>query len=217
MAKTTKSKTKSTKAAGDKSAAKTKKKAQVEASGEAESTAAHAEGSAPAKKSTKKSGQKAAPRRPLAPQTPFVKWGEGQNRWVLIDAKGQTLGRLSSHIARLLMGKDKPSYTRFSDTGDHVVVINARQVVLTGKKVDAKEYHYHTNYPGGIKTFTAKDLLRDKPERLIEWAVYGMLPKGHMGRRWYKKLRVFAGSEHPHTAQQPQPITLPDLGSWERA
>jgi large subunit ribosomal protein L13 len=188
----------------------------VETAGQ-EQEAQHAEGAAPAKKSAKKSEQKSTPRRPLVPKTPFVKWGEGEQRWRLIDASGQTLGRLSSHIAKLLMGKDKPSYTRFSDTGDHVVVINARNVVLSGNKLQDKEYNYHTNYPGGIKTFTAKELLRDHPERLIEWAVYGMLPKGHMGRRWYKKLRVFAGGEHPHKAQQPQPVTLPDLGAWEKA
>jgi large subunit ribosomal protein L13 len=134
---------------------------------------------------------------------------------VSADASGQTLGRLSSHIANVLMGKTKPTYTRHVDTGDHVVVINAKDIVLTGDKWNQKTYYYHTNYPGGIKSFTAKQLLETYPERLVERAVYGMLPKGHMGRRWYKKLRVFSGSEHPHTAQKPQAAKLPDLGVTE--
>lgn len=204
MAKTTKSKAKSSKKAGAKAPAKTKKKAVA-------AEAAHAEGTPKAKKTGTRSV-----RRPLTPKTPFVKWGEGQENWRLIDASGQTLGRLSSYIATALMGKDKASYTRHADTGDHVVVINAKKVVLTGNKLNDKTYYYHTQYPGGIKSFTAKQAMETNPERLIERAVYGMLPKGHMGRRWYAKLRVYPGAEHPHTAQQPKPVTLPDLGSWER-
>lgn len=207
MPKTTKSKAKSSKKAGAKAPAKTKTK-------KVTAEAAHAEG-AEAPKKAKKAGASAV-RRPLTPKTPFVKWGEGQENWRLVDATGQTLGRLSSYIATALMGKDKPTYTRHADTGDHVVVINAEKIRLTGNKLEDKEYNYHTNYPGGIKTFTAKQLMKDHPERLVEWAVYGMLPKGHMGRRWYSKLRVFAGAEHTHQAQQPKPVTLPNLGAGER-
>lgn len=216
MAKTTKpekSKSKSSKKAGVQASAKTKKKGGT--SEVAETLEAGApEGAKP--KSPKHSREKAAPRRPLMPRTVFAKWGEGPDNWRLIDASGQTLGRLSSYIASVLMGKDKPTYTRFTDTGDHVVVINAKNVVLTGKKWSDKVYHHHTNYPGGIKGITANELLKQHPERLIELAVYRMLPKGHMGRKWYKKLRVFAGAEHTHTAQQPKSVTLPDLGTWER-
>lgn len=152
-------------------------------------------------------------RKPLVPRTSFVKWGEGGGKWRLVDAAGQPLGRLSSLIAMILMGKDKPTYTPFSDTGDAVVVINAKEVVLTGNKWDQKVYNYHTNYPGGIKTFTARQLLEDNPERLVQWAVYGMLPKskGHLARHWYKKLRVFPGAEHTHTAQQPEAVKLPEV------
>ena len=216
MAKTTKSKTKSTKKAGAKASTKTKKKSEVQA--HAGQEAGHAEVAEGSKaKSRKNSGEKAAPRRPLMDKTHFEKWGKSPERWRLIDASGQTLGRLSSFIASILMGKDKPTYTRFSDTGDHVVVINASKVALTGKKLTDKVYQYHTNFPGGIKTFSPQKLLETHPERLIEWAVYGMLPKGHMGRRWYKKLRVFPGAEHPHQAQQPQPTKLPNLGAEKRA
>jgi large subunit ribosomal protein L13 len=157
------------------------------------------------------------PARPsLAPKTFFAKDGEIPPKWRLIDADRQPLGRLSSLIATILMGKDKAGFTRSSDTGDFVIVINAKGIVLTGKKWDDKLYKYHTNYPGGLKVSTARELHEKHPERIIENAVYGMLPKGHMGRQWYKKLRVFAGSEHPHIAQQPEPVKVPDLGYWER-
>jgi len=216
MPKTTKSKAKTSKKGGAKAPAKTKKKTTAAAQAASETAGDQPVEAQESKRQTAKdSGKKAAPRRKLAPKTPFVKWGEGQDSWLLIDAAGQPLGRLSSHIANVLMGKHKPSYTRFSDTGDHVVVINAKNVVLTGNKWSQKTYYYHTNYPGGIKSFTAQQLLETYPERLIERAVYGMLPKGHMGRRWYKKLRVFSGSDHPHTAQKPQAHTLPNLGVWE--
>lgn len=151
-------------------------------------------------------------RAPLMPKTFFAEQGK-LGSWRLIDASGQTLGRLSSHIAQLLMGKTQAGYTRHHDTGDTVIVINASKVKLTGNKWADKKYNYHTNFPGGIKTFFAKDLLAKHPEWLVEWAVHGMLPTGHMGRRWRKKLRVFAGPEHNHIAQNPTPVTLPNLGS----
>lgn len=183
----------------------TEKKKKVETK-----AAAHAPADKPAKKE-KKSGT-ATKRAPLMPKTFFAEQGK-IGSWKLIDASGQTLGRLSSHVAQLLMGKTNPGYTRHHDTGDSVVVINASKVRLTGNKWADKKYNYHTNFPGGIKTLYAKDLLSKHPEWLVEWAVHGMLPTGHMGRRWRKKLRVFAGAEHSHTAQNPTPVTLLNVGS----
>jgi len=153
-------------------------------------------------------------RNPMVPQTYFAEPGKYIG-WRLVDATNVPLGRLSSHIALLLMGKDKAAFTRHEDAGDHVVVINATKVKLTGNKWADKVYNYHTNYPGGIKTFTAQQLLDKHPDWLIQWAVWGMLPKakGHMARKWYKKLRVFPGGEHTHTAQQPVPVVLPNLGT----
>jgi len=210
MAKDTKSESKGTetkaKAPSDKATKKPKTGAEMEAKGEPKS----GKGAAP------KSGKPTTKRNPLIPRTYFAENGE-LVKWRIVDAAGQPLGRLSSYISTALMGKDKPGYTRHHDSGDAVVVINAKDVVLTGNKWDQKTYHYHTNYPGGIKSFTAKDLREKNPERLVERAVYGMLPKGHMGRQWYKKLRVFAGSEHPHKAQQPAVVKLPDMGTWEKA
>jgi len=167
------------------------------------------------KKAPKKSGEKVA-KKPLLPRTFFAKKNEGPVGWRVVDAAGLPLGRLSSYVATALMGKDKPSYTRSADTGDFVVVINASKIVLTGKKLEDKVYQYHTNYPGGLKTLHAKDVLEKNPDRLVKYAVYGMLPKGHMGRKWFKKLKVYAGADHPHTAQQPQVAKLPDLGFWQR-
>jgi large subunit ribosomal protein L13 len=169
-----------------------------------------------AKASAKPKGPKKDPasppfkRNPLIQRTYFAKPGQVKSEWRLVDASGQTLGRLSSQIATLLMGKNKPSYTRSVDTGDFVIVINAKDVVLTGKKWTDKVYQYHTNYPGGLKTATAKEIREKHPDRLIRMAVYRMLPKykGHMVRHWYKKLKVYEGAEHPHTAQQPQPVKL---------
>jgi large subunit ribosomal protein L13 len=172
--------------------------------------------SAATPKPKKTGGAKAPTRAPLAAKTYFAKDGEIAAKWRLIDADRQPLGRISSLIATILMGKDKAAYTRSSDTGDFVIVVNAKGIVLTGKKWEDKVYKYHTNYPGGLKVFTAQELLDKHPERIVERAVYGMLPKGHMGRQWYKKLRVFAGSEHPHAAQKPEPVKIPDLGYWER-
>lgn len=206
MAKATKSNKSKTKSTTKKKTSPAKKKV-AKASPRKKTTAA-AEGA------HAKSGAKSPARRPLAKRTFFAtKHATPESKWKLIDASGQTLGRLSSFIAKVLMGKDKPEYTRFTDTGDGVIVVNAEKIVLTGKKWLQKQYHYHTNFPGGIKTLAASDLRETKPERLIERAVYGMLPKGHMGRRWYGKLRVFAGANHPHTAQQPEAVTIPNLGA----
>jgi large subunit ribosomal protein L13 len=149
------------------------------------------------------------PRRPMMEKTFFAKFGQTPEKWRLIDASGATLGRLSTFIAHTLMGKDKPTYTRHADTGDHVVVINAEKIVLTGSKETQKKYYRHSNYPGGLRTETAEEVRSRHPERLVQLAVYRMLPKGHMGRRWFKKLRVFAGPAHPHTAQKPEMVKLP--------
>jgi large subunit ribosomal protein L13 len=199
------------------------KKAAPEASKKTAKAASEAKGDKPAKAAKADKAGKApkgpsVKRAPLAPKTYFAKNGETPEQWRLIDATGLTLGRLSSYIAMALMGKDKPTYTPFSDTGDHVVVINCEKVRLTGNKLEGKKYNYHTNYPGGIKEFTARELLEKHPERVIKWAVYGMLPKakGHMARHWYGKLRVYAGPNHPHTAQLPKSVQLPQFGTTER-
>ncbi len=130
--------------------------------------------------------------------------GEAQREWYVLDAKGQTLGRIATKIASVLRGKHKPTYTPNVDMGDFVVVINASEVALTGKKLDDKVYHRHTNYPGGIKTHTAKQLVENDPDRAIRTAVWGMLPKGPLGRRIIKKLKVYAGPKHDHDAQKPR-------------
>jgi large subunit ribosomal protein L13 len=131
-----------------------------------------------------------------------------QKQWHVIDAEGQILGRLASRAARILTGKDKPIYTPFLDTGDHVIVINAEKVKLTGKKLTDKMYRYHTGYPGGLKETTAGMLLAKEPGKLIREAVIGMLPKTKLGRAMRKKLKVYAGPQHPHQAQLPTPLAL---------
>jgi large subunit ribosomal protein L13 len=142
--------------------------------------------------------------------TPFPSKKTIEREWHVVDAGGQVLGRVATRVATLLMGKHKPGYTPFLDVGDHVVVINADKVVLTGNKMNDKVYHRHTGYPGGIKDARARRVLREHPERLIESAVRGMLPKTKLGRQMFTKLRVYAGAEHPHEAQQPQPYSLAD-------
>lgn len=131
-----------------------------------------------------------------------------QKQWHVIDAEGQILGRLASRAARILTGKDKPIYTPFIDTGDHVIVINAEKVKLTGKKLTDKMYRYHTSYPGGLKETTAGMLLSKEPGKLVREAVIGMLPKTKLGRAMRKKLKVYAGPQHPHQAQLPTPLAL---------
>ncbi|HZP11852.1 MAG TPA: 50S ribosomal protein L13 [Nevskiaceae bacterium] len=128
--------------------------------------------------------------------------------WVVIDAADQVLGRLATEIARRLRGKHKPDYTPNCDTGDYVVVINAAKVRATGNKLEGKIYYRHTEYPGGLRMTKLGDMLADHPERVIEKAVKGMLPKGPLGYAQFRKLKVYAGAEHPHTAQQPQTIKL---------
>ncbi len=128
--------------------------------------------------------------------------------WFLIDASGKTLGRLSSELAKRLRGKHKPVYTPHADTGDYLVVINAEKVAVTGKKLDDKMYHRFTGYIGNLKTTSLKDMLATHPERVIEIAVKGMLPKNPLGREMYRKLKVYAGSNHPHAAQQPQALDI---------
>ena len=128
--------------------------------------------------------------------------------WYIIDAADKTLGRMAVQIAVRLRGKHKPEYTPHVDTGDYIVVINAEKVRVTGKKTTDKMYHRHTGYPGGLKSISFEKLIEKAPERTIQSAVKGMLPKGPLGRAMFKKLKVYAGSEHPHTAQQPQLLNL---------
>jgi large subunit ribosomal protein L13 len=128
--------------------------------------------------------------------------------WYLVDAAGKTLGRLSTELARRLRGKHKPVYTPHVDTGDYLVVVNAEKIVVTGKKLDDKTYHHVTGYIGNIKSISLKNMLATHPERAIEIAVKGMLPKNPLGRAMFKKLKVYKGSEHPHTAQQPAPLEI---------
>jgi large subunit ribosomal protein L13 len=172
---------------------------------------------------TKKSGpedkvvtQKTAPKKakpsesktkrlPLVDKTYFAKKGEGGKNWKVVDASGKTLGRLASQVAVLLMGKHLPQYTPNNDMGDSVIVINAEKVRMTGKKWQQKVYQHHTNFPGGLKTITAQEMLTSFPERIIEKAVWRLMPKsrGHMARHWFAKLHVYAGPHHPHSAQKP--------------
>jgi large subunit ribosomal protein L13 len=134
------------------------------------------------------------------------KLAEIEHQWFVIDAAGVPLGRLSSLVARLLMGKHKPTWAPHIDTGDFVIVVNAEKSVLTGRKEEQKVYYHHSGYPGGMKSETAADRRRRRPSKLVEEAVRGMLPKGPLGRKQLKKLKVYAGPEHPHQAQQPVPF-----------
>lgn len=142
--------------------------------------------------------------------TPFPSKRDIERDWHLVDAEDQVLGRVASQVAQLLMGKHKPTYTPFLDCGDHVVVVNAEKVVLTGDKVNQKMYRRHSSYPGGLKEIRARRMLREHPTRLVERAVKGMLPKTKLGRQMLTKLRVYAGPEHPHEAQQPRPYRRGD-------
>lgn len=129
-------------------------------------------------------------------------------QWLVVDLEGVTLGRASARIASVLRGKHKPTYTPHADCGDFVVVLNADKVVLTGAKLQKKLYQHHTGFMGGVRTLTAQKLMEKRPTALVEAAVKGMLPRGPLGRQMYKKLKVYAGSEHPHQAQQPQSYDL---------
>jgi large subunit ribosomal protein L13 len=133
------------------------------------------------------------------------KAGEVPRDWILVDAQGQTLGRLACRVAMLLRGKGKPVFVPHLDVGDFVVIINAEKVVVTGRKLRQKEYHHHSQYPGGLKTVRLDKLLREKPKRVLEKAVRGMLPKNRLGDALFGKLKVYAGPAHPHMAQRPVP------------
>ena len=128
--------------------------------------------------------------------------------WYVVDAEGQTLGRLASRIAPILKGKHKPTYTPHLDCGDFVIIVNAEKVRVTGRKLDQKLYYHHSGYPGGLKSISLRDQLNKYPERVLEAAVRGMLPKNKLGRRMIKKLKVYAGESHPHEAQLPKPLEM---------
>ena len=131
-----------------------------------------------------------------------------ERKWYVVDAEGQTLGRLASQVASVLRGKNKPTYTPSMDTGDYVIVVNADKVKVTGKKLDQKVYYRHSDYVGGMKETTLKELMAKKPEDVINFAVKGMLPKGPLGRQMIKKLQVYAGPEHNHAAQKPEVLEI---------
>ncbi|MBR0381049.1 MAG: 50S ribosomal protein L13 [Eubacterium sp.] len=128
--------------------------------------------------------------------------------WYVVDAEGQTLGRLASQVASVLRGKNKPIYTPHMDCGDYVIIVNAEKIKVTGKKMDQKIYYHHSEYIGGMKETTLKEKLAKKPEQVLELAIKGMLPKGPLGRQMYKKLFVYAGPEHKHQAQQPKVLEI---------
>ncbi len=131
-----------------------------------------------------------------------------QRSWYVVDAQGQTLGRLTSRIASILRGKHKPEFTPHVDCGDYVIVVNAEKVHVTGQKMNQKKYYRHSGYPGGLKQITLRDQLQKFPNRVIESAVRGMLPKNRLGRQMFKKLKVYSGTAHPHEAQQPETLEL---------
>jgi large subunit ribosomal protein L13 len=141
-------------------------------------------------------------------KTYTVKPGDITRHWYVVDADGKTLGRLASRIAAILKGKHKPIYAPHTDVGDYVIVINADKIHVTGRKMLQKMYHHHSGYPGGLKSISLRDLLQRHPTRAIEFAVKGMLPKNRLGRRMFKKLKVYGGSDHPHQAQKPQVLEL---------
>ena len=140
--------------------------------------------------------------------TVFPSKGQVQPKWYLVDAEGQVLGRLATRVATLLRGKHREEFTPFLDFGDHVIVINAAKVRLTGKKLDQKVYRHHTGYPGGLKEIGARKLLEKKPEELVRVAVFGMLPKNRLRKAMARKLMVYADQQHPHQAQKPEPYVL---------
>ncbi len=129
-------------------------------------------------------------------------------KWYAVDATDMTLGRLAAEVAKVLRGKNKPIFTPHMDTGDYVIVVNAEKIKVTGKKMDQKIYYHHSDYVGGMKETTLKEMMAKKPARVIELAVKGMLPKGPLGRQMYTKLHVYAGAEHPHMAQKPEVLTF---------
>lgn len=131
-----------------------------------------------------------------------------ERKWYVVDATDMTLGRLASEVAKVLRGKNKPIFTPHIDTGDYVIIVNAEKIQVTGKKLDQKVYYHHSDYVGGMKETTLRDMMAKKPERVVELAVKGMLPKGPLGREMYKKLFVYAGPDHKHQAQKPEALTF---------
>jgi large subunit ribosomal protein L13 len=140
--------------------------------------------------------------------TYFFKESEIEQKWYLVDAQGQTLGRVATQVAKILRGKHKPIFTPNVDTGDFVVVVNAEKIKVTGKRTDNKEYFHYTGYPGGAVFESFKDVIKNNPERVLEHAVKGMLPHNRLGKRIFKKLKVYTGAEHPHAAQKPEALAL---------
>lgn len=136
----------------------------------------------------------------------FVPKGKQESNWLVVDANEQILGRLATQVANYLVGKHKPTYTPGVETGDFVVVVNAKMIRVTGKRLEQKNYYHHSGYPGGLKTVSLRDQLRNHPDRVIRAAVWGMLPHNKLGRQLLKKLKIYAGNEHPHEAQNPQPV-----------
>ena len=141
-------------------------------------------------------------------KTYMAKANEIERKWYIVDADGKTLGRLASEVAKIIRGKHKPIYTPHVDTGDHVVIINAEKIQLTGKKLDQKMYRTHSLYPGGLKEVPYREFLAKKPEKVVYEAVRGMLPHNRLGRQMIKKLRVYRGAEHPHEAQKPEVLEI---------
>lgn len=141
-------------------------------------------------------------------RTYVTKSEDVQRNWFVVDASGRTLGRLASEVARIVRGKHKPTYSPSIDTGDYVIVVNAEQIRVTGRKLDDKMYYRHSGYPGGLTETPLRRMLEERPTRVIELAVRGMLPKNRLGRKMIKKLKVYAGPDHPHQAQRPEPLDL---------
>jgi len=144
----------------------------------------------------------------VSTRTPLPKISESSRRWIVVDAEGKVLGRVATLVSRHLTGKTKAHYTPFMDTGDFVVVVNADKVAMTGNKLGSKLYRHYTGFPGGLKEIGAAKLLATRPEKVIEEAVKGMLPKTKLGRKMFKKLKVYAGPNHPHVAQAPKPVAV---------
>ena len=141
-------------------------------------------------------------------KTPVPKAKDIQRKWYVVDARGKILGRLASEVAKILRGKGKPAWTPHLDVGDFVIIVNAKDVRLTGRKLEQKELRWYTGYPGGLKSIKYADLMRKNPVKAVEHAVRGMLPKNRLGRKMFRKLKVYAGPEHPHQAQKPEPLEL---------
>jgi len=144
-------------------------------------------------------------------KTKSMKQDEVQQDWWIISAAGQRLVRLASRVARILMGKHKPEYTRHIDTGDFVIITDAEKIILTGNKLENKKYYRHSQYPGGLKVETAEELMEHSPEEIVRRAILGMLPHNRLGRKMGQKLKICVGSDHPHQAQQPQPLQLEEI------